>query len=98
MTVHNRLDDMFERARTERRGVLIPSLTAGFPDPAGYVDLAVTVLEAGADALEIGIPFSDPLLDGPAIQASQGAALDAGVTPQDCFRYAREIRARSEKP
>jgi tryptophan synthase alpha chain len=78
--------------------VLIPYITAGFPDPDSYVDLAVAVLEAGADALEIGIPFSDPLLDGSAIQRSQQSALGAGITPARCLEYAAEIHARTSKP
>jgi len=96
--VSNDLDTMFSSCRAERRAALIPYITAGFPDPDDYVDLAVAVLEAGADALEIGIPFSDPLLDGPAIQRSQGAALKAGVTPARCLAYAAEIHARTAKP
>lgn len=98
MTLRNGLDEAFTRARAEGRAVLIPYLTAGFPDPEVYVDVAVAILEAGADALEIGVPFSDPLLDGPSIQASQQAALDAGVTPSDCFEFARRIRDRVDKP
>jgi tryptophan synthase alpha chain len=94
----NDLDGAFERARGQGRGVLIFYLTAGHPDLDGFVDLAVAVLEAGADVLEIGIPFSDPLLDGPAIQRSQQVALDSGVTPADCIRFAAEIHARSPKP
>jgi tryptophan synthase alpha chain len=98
MTVQNGLDATFERARAEGRGVLILYLTGGFPETDSFVDLAVSLLDAGADVLEIGIPFSDPLLDGPAIQRSQQAALDVGVTPRDCLRFAAEIGARSEKP
>jgi len=98
VSVRNSLDDTFEHARQAGRGVLIPYLTAGFPEPERFVDLAVCVLEAGADVLEIGIPFSDPLLDGPAIQRSQQAALDAGVTPADCLRFAAEVHARTGKP
>ena len=98
MSVENALDATFRRARNESSGVLIPYLTAGFPDREGFVDLAVAVLEAGADALEIGIPFSDPLLDGPSIQRSQQMALDAGTSPDDCLRFAREIHQRNSKP
>lgn len=76
----------------------MPYLTVGFPDPEEFVDLALAVLEAGADGLEIGIPFSDPLLDGPAIQRAQQAALDAGITPRDCLRFVREIHSRNSKP
>jgi tryptophan synthase alpha chain len=98
MTVRNALDQAFVRARQEDRAVLIPYITGGFPDPAQFVDLVVAVLQAGGDALELGIPFSDPLLDGPAIQRSQQQALDAGVTPRRCLEYAAAIHARSDKP
>lgn len=99
MNGRNSLDEAFARARIDGRGVLIPYLTAGYPEPDHFVDLAIAILAAGADALEIGIPFSDPLLDGPAIQRSQKQALDAGVTPHDCLRYTAQIRERSgDKP
>lgn len=98
MRVRNGLDEAFERARAEGRAALLPYVTAGYPEPAGFVDLAVGILEAGADALELGIPFSDPLLDGPSIQRSQQQALEAGVTPARCLRFAADIHARSEKP
>jgi tryptophan synthase alpha chain len=74
----------------------MPYLTAGFPRPAEFVDLAVAVLQAGGDVLEIGVPFSDPLLDGPTIQHSQQVALDAGTTPLDCVRFAEEIGSRAK--
>ncbi len=98
MTVHNRLDETFASAGADGSAVLIPYLTAGFPDRAGFVDLAAAVLDAGADALEIGIPFSDPLLDGPSIQRSQQVALAAGFTPPECIEYARQIHERTDKP
>jgi tryptophan synthase alpha chain len=98
MTVHNRLDDAFASAREQQRAALLPYLTAGYPDRERFVDLATAVLDAGGDILELGVPFSDPLLDGPLIQRSQHEALEAGVTPADCLRLAAEIRGRSEKP
>jgi tryptophan synthase alpha chain len=98
MTIRNALDEAFVRARDEQHALLILYLTGGFPEKEQFVDLALTILDAGADVLEIGIPYSDPLLDGKTIQASQQAALEAGVTTDDCLRYASEIRARSEKP
>ncbi|GAC1443724.1 MAG: tryptophan synthase subunit alpha [Chloroflexota bacterium] len=98
MAVTNGLDHAFAEARRDGRAMLIPYLTAGYPEPRGWVDLAVAILDAGADALEIGIPFSDPLLDGPAIQRSQQSALDAGVTPKHCLEFAAEVTARAGKP
>jgi tryptophan synthase alpha chain len=96
--IRNQLDGAFASARAQGRGVLIPYLTAGFPERSGFIDLCAALLDAGADALEIGIPFSDPLLDGPSIQGSQQTALDAGVTPEDCLDFARGVRERSGKP
>jgi tryptophan synthase alpha chain len=66
--------------RDERRAALIPYLTAGFPTPALAVDALRMVEAAGADLVEVGVPFSDPLADGVTIQRSTQAALDAGVT------------------
>jgi tryptophan synthase alpha chain len=98
MTVHNALDATFEATRNAGRAALIPYLTAGFPQRERYVDLAVATLNAGADLLEIGVPFSDPLLDGPAIQHSQQIALEQHVTPRDCIDFAAEIHRRTDKP
>jgi tryptophan synthase alpha chain len=94
----NDLDGAFQRARDEGRGALLPYLTAGFPSRAECLALAVAILDAGADALEIGIPFSDPLLDGVSTQGSQQRALEEGITPVDCLELAREIHRQSEKP
>jgi tryptophan synthase alpha chain len=98
VTVHNAIDDAFQRAREQGRAALMPYLTAGFPRPESYVEVAVATLEAGADMLEIGVPFSDPLLDGPAVQHSQSAALEHGVTPASCLEFARAIKARTNAP
>lgn len=98
MTVQNTLDAAFERTHRDGRSALIPYMTGGFPNPEGFVDLALGVLDAGGDALEIGIPFSDPLLDGPSIQQSQQQALERGVTPAACLDLARQVHERSDKP
>lgn len=73
-------------------------LTAGYPEKEGFVRLALDVLAAGADMLEIGIPFSDPLADGSVIQGSSQVALQNGVTLSDVFRYTEEIRKQTDKP
>ncbi len=78
--------------------VLSVFLTSGFPNKSDFSDLAVSVLEAGADMLEIGFPFSDPLADGPIIQHSSQTALDNGVKLEDTFNYISEIRKQSNKP
>lgn len=83
-----------------RRGdkVLSVFLTAGFPVKEDFVSLALKVLDAGADMLEIGIPFSDPLADGPVIQQSSQSAINNGVTTADVLRFAAGIRAKTDKP
>ena len=68
----------FEQARREGRTALIPYLTAGDPNLAATVPLARALAEAGADIIELGVPFSDPIADGPTIQAASKRALDAG--------------------
>lgn len=69
----------FERLRAAGRRALVPYLTAGHPSPAATVELLRGVEEAGADVVEIGVPFSDPMADGPVIQASSQTALEHGV-------------------
>src|SRR5256886_15796553 len=68
------------RGNAVRRAALIPYLTAGFPTPALSLEALRVVADAGADFIEVGIPFSDPLADGPTIQRSTQAALDQGMT------------------
>jgi tryptophan synthase alpha chain len=78
--------------------VLSVFLTAGFPNKDNFPELAVKILEAGADMLEIGFPFSDPLADGPIIQNSSFKALQDGVNLDTTFGYVDEIRKTSDKP
>jgi tryptophan synthase alpha chain len=78
--------------------LVVPFLTAGFPSREGFLSAAQAAFEAGAGALEIGMPFSDPLADGPAIQHSSEAALCSGVTLDHVFELAAEIRSKSSKP
>ncbi len=70
----------FEALREDGRRALVVYLTAGHPDPASSLDLMHAVVEAGADVVEIGVPFSDPLADGPVIQRSSQIALEHGTT------------------
>ena len=78
--------------------VLSVFLTAGFPGRDTFLDTAKGILDAGADMLEIGIPFSDPLADGPVIQLSSKAALDNGINIKDCLAYAEKLSSYSSKP
>ena len=92
------ISNYIETLNKNNRKALSIFLTAGFPDKANFVDLTKSVLDSGADMIELGIPFSDPLADGPIIQATSKLALDAGVTSKDVLGYAEQISKHSDKP
>jgi tryptophan synthase alpha chain len=92
-----RIAAAFARARDEDRAAFVPYLTAGFPDPDAFLEHARTLLRHG-DLLEVGLPYSDPLGDGPTIQRASEAALRGGVTPPDVFAMIAELRAESDVP
>jgi tryptophan synthase alpha chain len=96
--VSGRIGRAFLAARSERRVALIPYITAGYPDPAESDRLAGALCDEGADILELGVPFSDPLADGPVIQRSTEAALKAGTTLARVLDQARRLRARVLTP
>lgn len=87
-----RIADAFARARAEGRAAFIPFLTAGDPTSDATVGLARALEAAGADLLELGVPFSDPIADGPVLQRSAARALAAGTDLAEVFRIARRIR------
>ncbi len=78
--------------RAERRAALIPYITAGYPTPTASRDALRAAERAGADFVEVGVPFSDPLADGPTIQRSTQAALDQGMTVAGVLALVREAR------
>lgn len=88
-----RYQQMFSRLSNEQRGAFVPFVTLGDPTPELSFDIIRTLIDAGADALELGIPFSDPIADGPTIQSANIRALAAGVTPAGCFELICKIRA-----
>jgi tryptophan synthase alpha chain len=88
----SRIGEMFARTRAEKRGAFMPFLTVGFPSVDETVALAQAMVAGGADGLELGIPFSDPLADGPAIQRSSYAALQAGTKPRDAVDVVDRLR------
>jgi tryptophan synthase alpha chain len=92
------ISEYITRLNSQKRKVLSVYLTAGFPEPDGFVELALNVLENGADILELGIPFSDPLADGPVIQRSSFEAIKKGITIQKTIEYASQIRNHTDKP
>lgn len=98
MESSERITRCFETCRAEGRPALIAYLTAGDPRPARTPALALALERGGADMLELGVPFSDPIADGPVIQKASERALAAGTTVARVLEIAREIRARSELP
>jgi tryptophan synthase alpha chain len=87
----NPIDSVFAGLRERRRKAFIPFLTAGDPDIAATPALAQSLIESGADLLEVGFPYSDPIADGPVIQASYTRALDRGLRTDDVFAAGRRI-------
>jgi len=85
---------VFAKCKAENRPAFIPYLTAGFPQLDSTVDLLLALQRGGADIIELGMPFSDPLADGPTIQKSSFDALRNGVKMEDCFRYVMEAREK----
>jgi tryptophan synthase alpha chain len=88
----------FDRLKSEGRGVLIPYLTAGYPDADTSLDLLRVLADSGGDVLELGIPFSDPLADGPTIQRSSFRALQGGMTVGGALELLRRFRADHDQP
>ncbi|MCW2773707.1 MAG: tryptophan synthase, alpha chain, partial [Nocardioides sp.] len=68
----------FEKARADGRAALVGYLPAGYPDVQGAIDGLLAMVDAGCDVIEIGLPYSDPVMDGPTIQAAAQAALERG--------------------
>ena len=88
----NRIDIRLREVSRAGRTTLAPFVTIGFPDVETSLALAKTVLAAGGDMLELGIPFSDPLADGPTIQKTSFRALQQGVTVQTCLDTVKRLR------
>jgi tryptophan synthase alpha chain len=89
----DRYADLFTRLEASHEGAFVPFVVIGDPDPSTSLQIITSLIEAGADALELGIPFSDPIADGPTIQAASQRALAAGVTPAACFELLGQVRA-----
>jgi len=96
--VHNRIDHCFARLRAEKCKGFIPYICAGDPNLKRTMDLAFALEKAGADLLELGLPFSDPLADGIVNQLAAQRALAAGATIRGVFDCVREIRRKSQIP
>ena len=90
----NRIDRRFEALAAAGRTALIPFVTAGFPEPGWTVDVMHALVAAGADVLELGVPFSDPTADGPVIQVASERAIERGVSAHTVLDMVREFRDR----
>ena len=94
-----RIADAFARALAEGRLALIPYIVAGYPDAETSLAIAVAAIDAGADLLEVGLPYSDPLADGTTLQRASAGALAAGATFDGSLELVRRIaRARPSVP
>src|SRR5579863_4156039 len=93
-----RIGRMFENLRREGRKGFIAYLTAGDPSPDRTPALVAALVRGGADLIELGVPFSDPIADGPVIQRAGERALKAGTTLKKVLEIAAQIRQQSEVP
>jgi tryptophan synthase alpha chain len=89
---------VFEQAHEEGRGVLIPYFMCGYPTAQQSVNVILAAIAGGADIIELGLPFSDPLADGATIQHAGQVALQNGMTIRGCMQIARQIADQSETP
>ncbi len=94
----NRIELLFERLKRERKKALVPFLTAGDPDLATTGDLVLALEECGAHVIELGVPFSDPLADGPVIQASSLRAMRHDIDLEKILVLVQELRQRTDIP
>ena len=83
----------FEKARAEDRAALIGYLPVGFPTVEGSIEALKTMVDAGCDVIEIGLPYSDPVMDGPTVQAAAQQALDGGIRTADVLRVVEAVAA-----
>jgi tryptophan synthase alpha chain len=93
----SRISARFEAAKRSGRKLLVPFITAGDPEPAVSLLLMHAMAKAGADIIEIGVPFSDPMADGPVIQAACERALKAGMSLRGVLDLVRQFRTRDRE-
>jgi tryptophan synthase alpha chain len=93
-----RITQAFQQAKQQGRGVLIPYLMCGYPSAEQSIRLVVAAAESGADIIELGMPFSDPLADGPTIQHAGHLALERGMSMKGCIQIAGQVSAQTSVP
>lgn len=91
----NRIDRLFQN---RNRKALIGYVTVGYPSAKATLEIVPALAECGCDIIELGIPFSDPLADGPIIQKSSFEALQKGITPERCIKTAEALRKQTDIP
>lgn len=91
---NNRYQQLFQQLDSEKRGAFVPFVAIGDPNPQQSLTIIDTLVKAGADALELGIPFSDPLADGPTIQDANLRAFAGGINVEKCFQILTQIRQK----
>ncbi len=94
----NAINEAFQKAKAKGNGALIGYIMAGDPKPELTPKIADALIDGGVDILELGLPFSDPIADGPTIQAASVRSLAAGTTPVKVLEIAKEIRQRRNVP
>lgn len=94
----SRIAETFAKLKKQNRTAFVPFLTIGYPELDATTQLAKVLVETGADILELGVPFSDPIADGASVQKASFRALENGVTRAFCFETARKIRQQTDIP
>lgn len=95
--MQNRITEKFGKMASRRERALICYVVAGYPDIQTSHKVIDALVKGGADIIEIGIPFSDPIADGPTIQAASHSALEKGITPEKALQLAKAVRRRYPK-
>ncbi|GAC1693507.1 MAG: tryptophan synthase subunit alpha [Ktedonobacteraceae bacterium] len=98
ITSATKITQVFTQARQARRGVLIPYFMCGYPSAEQSIEIILAAAEGGADIIELGMPFSDPLADGATIQHAGHIALERGMSIRGCMEIAQQISAKSAVP
>ena len=96
MTVHSKTAAALDAAKAAGRTGLVAFLPAGYPSVDECVEAVVAAAENGADVIELGLPYTDPVMDGPVIQAATQAALQAGFRVADVFDIIRRVTQRTD--